>query len=268
MNEQEEQDVSDGGVGFRLMEARLLARRGRFAEATTRLAEAFSLGECTEVEALDLKARICAQQGLLLQAEVCWRKAQSLDADNPVYADALTALRQRQLPFATGRRLAVPAGIAALMLLLIGTLAAGHRLTQRLKAMEVMIGELRAPVDRTAEAITMATAALSKVTDADVTSRQTIEDTQQAIGDLRHEMDRSFNSICVAINGRLAEAKRQHETLEAKLGVADARQKTRDETLDSELQKTRESITALESAQTEKEQIPMQTNEWNRVWKQ
>ena len=284
MKEQEEQDYRHGDGGDHLTNTRLLARRRRFAEATEQLAEAFSLGECTEAEALDLKARICAQQGLLLQAEVCWRKAQSLDADNPAYADALTALRQSQRPFATWRRTAAWAGIAALLLILLGTLDAGHRsvirsqltLTQRLTALEVLIGELRGTVDRTAEATALAITAMAKVTD-DAT-RQTSVDVQQAVADLRNEMDRrqqewsarqeqSRNAMSEAINDRLrAEAKRQRETVEAKVGVAEARQTARDETLDTALQKMQKSLTAFETARTEEERKRGQTNGWNRVW--
>jgi len=261
MSEQEKHDGGEDEVGANLVDARLLARQGRFAEATVRLDEAFSLGECTEVEALDLKARICAQQGLLLQAEACWRKAQSLDAENPVYADALTALRQGQRPFTIWRRTAALAGIAAVMLFLICTLASGHRRSQRLAAMEVMIGELRGPVGRTSEAITTVTAAVAKVTDADATSRQAVDYTKQAIADLRNEMDMSRNALALAINDRLkADAKRHHKTLEARMGVMDARQKARDEAVDAKPQKTQESLTALETVSAEEDRNRVQTN--------
>lgn len=236
------------------MEARLLARRGRFAEATERLEEAFSFGACSEAEALDLKARICAQQGLLLQAEVCWRKAQTLDTGNPTYADALTALRRSQRPFAIWRRAAASVVIAVL-LLLIGMLAVGHHsassdrlaLVQRLTALEAKIGELRGPLDRTTEATALANEALAKVADLR-------NETERRQKDWSAQQEQSRDALSQAINARLkAESEQQHKTAATKLAEKDAEQKVRDEKLFAMLQKMQESLTALAATQEEEE---------------
>ncbi len=66
---------------FRL--ATNLAREGLFAEATKVLQKALAAGECSEAEALDLQARIYAQEGLGFQAESCWQKMQHLAGSDP-----------------------------------------------------------------------------------------------------------------------------------------------------------------------------------------
>jgi len=88
------------------------------------LSEVFTAGGCTEVEALDLQARIDAQQGMLLRAESCWRKAQSLDPENPAHADALASLRRSQRPFWGWWRIVAGAGLAILLLGALSRLAA------------------------------------------------------------------------------------------------------------------------------------------------
>jgi len=82
-----------------LTAARLLARKGRYADASKLLKVAHDRGQCIEPEALDLQARMYAQQGMHLHAESCWLKAQSLDGSNPAYAEALSRLRGTRLPF-------------------------------------------------------------------------------------------------------------------------------------------------------------------------
>lgn len=79
-------------VGPHYRNAVLMARSGRFGEATAALSHALDLGQCTDGEALDLQARIYAQQGLYLHAEKCWRKAQHVDGGKPEYAAALNRL--------------------------------------------------------------------------------------------------------------------------------------------------------------------------------
>ena len=99
--------------------AALLARKGRYADATRLLGQARDAGECSETEALDLQARIYAQQGLYLYAESCWRKAQSLDRSNPAYAEALDRLRRARQPMGRFFQvLALFGGLAVLLLLL------------------------------------------------------------------------------------------------------------------------------------------------------
>lgn len=78
------------GPRFRL--AVLKARKGRFDEAGADLQQALNEGDCSDADALDLQARMYAQQGLLLQAESCWRKAVQLGGAKPEYMAALGRL--------------------------------------------------------------------------------------------------------------------------------------------------------------------------------
>ena len=100
--------------GPHFVRATALARKGHYAEALTALQTAFAEGDCTEAQALDLKARIHAQQGYGLVAESCWERARKLDPGNPSYDRALAHLRKRQRP---GTRFArIGAAVVALCL--------------------------------------------------------------------------------------------------------------------------------------------------------
>ena len=70
-----------------------LARRGHYAQAEEALA---TLGgqEGMCAKALDLLAKIRAQQGRYLDAEACWRKALSLEPGNQQYQAALHAIAE------------------------------------------------------------------------------------------------------------------------------------------------------------------------------
>jgi len=98
--------------------ASLMARKGRYAEAVRLLGQAHDAGECSDAEALDLRARIYVQQGLYLEAESCWRRAQDIDNSNPVYVGALHRLRQMRQPIQHMYRFAV----AGILLLFLGML--------------------------------------------------------------------------------------------------------------------------------------------------
>jgi tetratricopeptide (TPR) repeat protein len=74
--------------------AALLAQKGLYTEAMTELSKALEAGHCSQPQALDLRARIFAQQGYFLKAEKCWQEACLLDPTNPSYEEALTALRR------------------------------------------------------------------------------------------------------------------------------------------------------------------------------
>ncbi|MBX3404585.1 MAG: hypothetical protein KF699_14330 [Phycisphaeraceae bacterium] len=78
------------GSRFRL--AVVKARKGRFEEAGADLQQARNEGQCSDADALDLQARMYAQQGLHLQAETCWRKALQLGGARPEYIAALGRL--------------------------------------------------------------------------------------------------------------------------------------------------------------------------------
>ena len=65
-----------------------VARRGRLQEAETMISSLpleGSLGPAT----LDLKARICAQQGRLIEAQFCWMEAVRQSPGNELYRRSL-----------------------------------------------------------------------------------------------------------------------------------------------------------------------------------
>jgi len=93
----------------------ILARRGRYVEATKLLQKAHGAGECSDAEALDLQARIYAQQGLYLHAESCWNKAKQLDGSTPAYDEALSRLRRAR--HSSGRFVRVSVIISVLLIL-------------------------------------------------------------------------------------------------------------------------------------------------------
>ena len=75
-----------------------LARSGRYADAEQLAVEVVGRGYALPT-ALDLLARIYAQQGRYLEAESCWQKALSLSPGNQQYRWGLdTILRERGYP--------------------------------------------------------------------------------------------------------------------------------------------------------------------------
>lgn len=80
-----------------LAEATDLARAGRYREAERCLEEGIPEPE-TMPEVLDLRARICAQQGRLGDAERFWTQALQLDPQNEAYAADLRRIVQYRLP--------------------------------------------------------------------------------------------------------------------------------------------------------------------------
>ncbi len=97
----------------------LLARKGRYAEATTLLARARDTHACSEAEALDLQARIYAQQGLALAAEACWRQAQTLESATHAYEAALHRLRHVRPSFDRWPRMVVALGMVVVVGMLV-----------------------------------------------------------------------------------------------------------------------------------------------------
>ena len=96
--------------------ATVLARRARYADATLVLQRALRARHCSHSEALDLHARILAQQGRFREAEAHWLKAKSLGDATHAYDGALQRLWQSgRAPYQ--RR------IAMLLLLTIGVIA-------------------------------------------------------------------------------------------------------------------------------------------------
>lgn len=94
-----------------LSEAVCLARRGRFEDATAVLIK-LPAESALRPSILDLKARMFAQRGRYLDAEVCWREALSLVPDHDEFQQALAAIAdERRYPF--WLRILVSAVVAA-----------------------------------------------------------------------------------------------------------------------------------------------------------
>ena len=77
-----------------LAQAAILARKGFFTEASRLLRQSLEAGECSDIQALDLQARMFAQQGMLLRAEGCWTEALRHEPGNSTYLEALATLRR------------------------------------------------------------------------------------------------------------------------------------------------------------------------------
>lgn len=84
-----------------MAEAARLARRGRWAEAEMAVGAVLALEPSGRAEALDLLARMWAQQGRSKDAAAAWTEALALEPGNAAYAGALrqvsrsSALRAR-----------------------------------------------------------------------------------------------------------------------------------------------------------------------------
>lgn len=74
-----------------LHEAARTARRGHLAEAEV-LISGLPLDGPLGATTLDLKARLCAQQGRLVEAQLCWMEAIRLSPGNDSYRRSLSYL--------------------------------------------------------------------------------------------------------------------------------------------------------------------------------
>ena len=77
-----------------LAQATELARAGQYAAALDLLNGSPEVG--TSPAGLDLRARMCAQQGRLAEAEALWLEARRLDPQNSAYAAGLAEIARRQ----------------------------------------------------------------------------------------------------------------------------------------------------------------------------
>jgi tetratricopeptide (TPR) repeat protein len=140
-------ETGNQGKGRLFAAAAVLARKGRYAEATKLLERARDANECSDAQALDLQARIYAQQGLYLYAESCWSKAKTVDGSNPAYDEALDRLR-RARPL-TGRLYQVTASLCVLAVfgLLVWQVAFVHpRMHSRQNVTESSLAALRSAI--------------------------------------------------------------------------------------------------------------------------
>jgi hypothetical protein len=241
MNEQVSGGAADDSYWA---EAHALARRRRYAEAMERLTEAHARGECADAEALDLKARICAQQGLLLQAEACWRQAQLSDPSNPTYEMAMTALRRRHRPFAAWWRAAGWVAVATL-LVVVGVLVGQGRATD---------GDRVALEHR----VTVAIADSLARTQAEAARRQeaadrNLRESERRLGDRIVQDNAGLARGLARTDLRLqAEMRRQQQTVVAKVVEAEARQRARADALEVTLRKMQEALAALQANAAQK----------------
>jgi tetratricopeptide (TPR) repeat protein len=134
-----------GGENGKLLAAAvILARKGQYAEAARALETALAAGECLQPEALDLRARMYAQQGLYLEAESCWAEAKRLDGENPAYDRALARLRQSRVPAGRALELAAAAAVVVVLgLLLRQALHVNPTVARQLGANETSLAEIR-----------------------------------------------------------------------------------------------------------------------------
>ena len=117
---------SEGGPPAGLFRiAASMARKGRYQEALRALRQAVAAEECSDAEALDLQARIYAQQGMLLRAESCWTEALRKDPGNANFTAALARLHRSYARPLHGARLLFFGAIIALIAVL-GFMADGY----------------------------------------------------------------------------------------------------------------------------------------------
>jgi len=105
-----------------------LARAGRYGEAERLLAELDVSGEA-DPAGLDLRARICSQQGRLGEARQYWERAQRLDGSNPAYGASIqriAALQKR--PFSVLFAWPVVLSLVAVLLVVGVQLSLNHKI--------------------------------------------------------------------------------------------------------------------------------------------
>ncbi len=107
---------ANGLVSFAL--ATDMARAGRYDEAEALIEKALA-GGASRPHALDLRARMLAQQRRYAEAEACWLEAVRLDPGNRGYRKALDAIQREGAP----RALWVVVGLTA-MIVMVGVAAA------------------------------------------------------------------------------------------------------------------------------------------------
>jgi len=178
-----------------------LARKGRYADATKLLRCALEAGDCSEAEALDLQARIYAQQGLYLQAEACWRQAKSHDATDEKFDDALARLRRARL--ATRRGLHVAAGLV--VVLILGQIVwqvffAIPGLVQQLDQQKSAVASLQSSADSAADAAAARDAELAANIEAyDRNASQRDSQLATSISAFRGSVDKRDEQLAAAV---------------------------------------------------------------------
>jgi tetratricopeptide (TPR) repeat protein len=191
--------------------AALMARKGRYDDASQWLRDACEAHECSGAEALDLQARICAQQGMLTQAEACWIEALRQDPSNPAYTKAIARLRRSQNPLHRVRAALWIAGAAAVAVAVLVLGGVGYRhVRQRQDDMGTALVRLESSLNdlRTAHADGQR-ASHSQVDAVGREVRQSHAETDAAIATLPalSHVDDQFRQVSTSLGGlRTAQA--------------------------------------------------------------
>jgi len=123
-SEPKRDDTSDGVLGALVAQAMLskaasLARKGKYAAAESLLKQL--IGSKNESpDAMDLLARICAQQGRFSEAEAFWRRALEVEPNNETYLAGLKRIAQlRSRPLWLGILAPIGAALFAILVVLL-----------------------------------------------------------------------------------------------------------------------------------------------------
>jgi flagellar motor protein MotB len=211
-----------------LAKASELARSGRWEQAEDLLRQWPSEGPVPNA-ALDLLARIRAQQGRLFEAEALWTQASAADPGNERYKAALRRIaRTRQ---SAGQRM--PLAILALSLgILVGAVTVAFAARGRMSAVEARIDNLAAGQQslssrfnrEVAEANVKSNEASAQAEQADVRIRSDLDGLLRTQADIAEEarremaaLGRDMASVTAALDQRSAEhaeaAARQDDAL-------------------------------------------------------
>jgi len=119
--------------GSLLDQAARHARAGHYETALSLLDRLAQGGASLGADALDLRAKICAQLGFHLEAERCWAQAGRADPLNPLYPLALERLRRTRRGLFGNRRIGLVTAATAAVAILV---ALGFQQASELGAIE------------------------------------------------------------------------------------------------------------------------------------
>jgi len=119
--------------GSLLDQAARHARAGHYETALSLLDRLAQGGAPLGADALDLRAKICAQLGFHLEAERCWAQAGRADPLNPLYPLALERLRRTRRGLFGNRRIGLVTAATAAVAILV---ALGFQQASELGAIE------------------------------------------------------------------------------------------------------------------------------------
>lgn len=112
------------------------ARNGGLDNALALLDQADAVGIPASASTLDLRAKIYAQMGCLLEAERAWIEALQLDGSNPRYSRALERLRRRSR---RASRLPAVMGVVAVLIIMVLLTKQMGRQSDELDKLEALV---------------------------------------------------------------------------------------------------------------------------------